>query len=96
MLLIFFVSALLSLRVLPLIARRALPFSSEVRGVWAARRVLAKEHDSYQWMKLLWVGIGLTLYVLSTEDQRVSVLVLTTAALLAGGAGMVAWQRNTR
>jgi hypothetical protein len=41
------------------VARRALPASPHVRAHQEWRRNLARLHDSYQWRKLLWVGLGL-------------------------------------
>jgi len=34
------------------VLRRVLPFSREVKTVWAERRALARRYDSYQWRKL--------------------------------------------
>src|SRR5262245_35072765 len=57
-----FLGLLVVLRVVPAAVRYALPFSAKVKALWAQRRHLAKDHDSYQWQKLFWIGLGLLLY----------------------------------
>ena len=49
---------LVALRVVPAIARRPFHFGRHA-GEWFTRRRIAKKYDSYQWRKLLWIGIGL-------------------------------------
>ena len=49
----WFLGVLCALRVLPAVFRKALPFSREVRDLWAERRQVAKHCDSYQWQKLV-------------------------------------------
>ena len=58
----FLVGALLTLRVVPALFRKMMPFSDAAREVWAERRQMAKRYDSYQWRKLFWIGVGLALY----------------------------------
>src|SRR5215470_16754697 len=54
-----FVALLIALRVVPALLRAVLPFSAETKGIWFQRRQIAKLHDSYQWQKLFWMGLGL-------------------------------------
>ncbi len=55
-----FVALLIGLRVIPALLRGVLPFSAETRSIWVQRRQIAKRYDSYQWQKLLWIGLGLS------------------------------------
>src|SRR5262249_58355799 len=57
-----FLGLLIMVRVVPAVLRRALPFSVETKKIWAERRNLAKRYDSYQWQKLVWIGLGLLPY----------------------------------
>src|SRR6185503_18005416 len=52
----FFLVVLVALRLVPGMLRRVLPFSREVKSVWADRRTLARRYDSYQWRKLFGLG----------------------------------------
>jgi hypothetical protein len=84
------------LRVVPAVARRAWPFSNAVRQIWNGRRQIAKRRDSYQWQKVFWVGQGLALYILTGDRLRTGEVVIASACLAAGAAGMFAWRDNTR
>ena len=57
-----FLALLIGLRVGPAVLRKLLPFSTEAKQIWLDRRQIAKKHDSYQWQKLLWVGLGMLPY----------------------------------
>lgn len=94
-LLVFFFGTLLTLRVLPGVIRRALPFSTGVRAVWATRREMGKKYDSYQWQKLFWIGLGLAIYAVFSREHRADVLFLTIACLIAGAGGVAAWYRRS-
>ena len=59
-----FLALLIGLRVGPAVLRKLLPFSAEARNIWSDRRQIAKVHDSYQWQKLFWIGIGIALYLI--------------------------------
>jgi hypothetical protein len=87
-----FISVLFLLRVLPLLFRMALPFSSGVKVVWASRRRLAKRYDSYQWRKLLWFGLGLAGQVLASAEFRVYPVSLAILCLISGGLGEFFWR----
>jgi len=88
-----FLGLLVALRLVPLVLRRALPFSSEAKATWAERRFLAKRHDSYQWQKLFWIGLGLLPYALIGDGLRISEMLVTLICLLGGGAGLLLWRR---
>lgn len=96
MLVVFFLIVLASLRVGPGILRRVLPFSRELKGIWAERRALAKRYDSYQWRKLFGWGLGWLAYLLVSGSARNLPLFLATACLLAGGLGLVCWLRVSK
>jgi hypothetical protein len=41
------------------VLRRVAGGSPEVAAAWTWRRSLARDHDSYQWRKLTWFGLGI-------------------------------------
>lgn len=95
--LVIFLAVLVALRVAPGIVRRALPFSSEAKTIWAQRRELAKRHDSYQWRKLFGIGLGwLAGVLMSQRTQSPAALVLAIGCLLAGALGMIFWAQRRR
>jgi hypothetical protein len=63
-----------------------------VRAVWAERRQMAKRFDSYQWQKLLWIGIGLTLRLAWSDRRPAALLALAVACLGAGALGLATWR----
>ena len=89
----FFLAVLVATRVLPMVIRRVMPFSADVREVWAARREWGKKHDSYQWQKLFAMGTGVVLYMVVSRDYRPEVALLAIGCLLPGVAGVMAWRR---
>jgi hypothetical protein len=88
-----FVGLLIALRVVPLVLRRLLPFSVEAKKIWADRRFMAKRHDSYQWQKLFWIGLGLLSYAPIGAGLREGEIVIMLICLIGGGAGLFLWQR---
>lgn len=88
-----FVGLLLALRVVPVVLRRVLPFSVEVKQMWAERRDIAKRYDSYQWQKLFWIGLGLLPYAIIGDRLRNGELVVTLICLIGGSAGLLFWWR---
>ena len=91
MLVPFLLAILLLQRLGPAVLRRLLPVSSAAKDIWAQRRRTAKRYDSYQWRKLVWVGVGLMLYI-AVSGQVSSIRTgIGLACLLAGAAGMVRW-----
>jgi len=89
-----FVGLLVALRVVPLVLRRVLPFSAEAKQVWLERRLLARHHDSYQWQKLFWIGLGLLPYVVTDAGARKGELLVTIVCLIAGGLGLLLWRKD--
>jgi hypothetical protein len=91
-----FVGLLMALRIAPAMLRRALPFSDEAKQIWAERRNIAKQRDSYQWQKLFWIGLGLLPYVIIGDGLTNGELVVTFICLIGGGAGLLLWRRQER
>lgn len=91
---VWFLSVLLTLRLIPAIARKMIPFSGTVRGCWTENRQFAKDFDSYQWQKLVWFGVGLAGYVMSSGYSSDLVKILIGFCLLTGGVGFCLWQRK--
>jgi hypothetical protein len=88
-----FIGLLVVLRVVPAVLRQVLPFSVEAKKLWAERRNLAKQHDSYQWQKLFWIGLGLLPYAGFGDGPRNGELVLTLICLIAGTVGLLFWHK---
>jgi hypothetical protein len=88
-----FLALLIGLRVIPAVLRKVLPFSTEAKQIWSDRRQIAKLHDSYQWQKLFWVGLGLLPYAVVDGGLRTGEWVLTVICLIGGGAGLLIWRR---
>jgi hypothetical protein len=93
---LFFLFVLLALRIVPAVLRHILPFSQETQRTWFARRVLAKRYDSYQWRKLLWIGLGLSAYLAVRGEAAPAQDLLATVCLVGGVLGEVAWRRVAR
>jgi hypothetical protein len=90
--LLFLLAVLAAMRVVPGLLRRTLPFPASTRDVWAHRRALAKRFDSYQWRKLLGIGLGWWIYLVSLSTVRHPAQVLASACLIAGVAGAAVWR----
>jgi hypothetical protein len=88
----FLLLILLLLRIVPTLIRKLVPFSDTVQEIWAERRRIAKQYDSYQWRKLIWIGIGLALYMAVSGQFSLPLIVVCATCLLAGAAGMVTWR----
>jgi len=89
-----FIALLIALRVGPALLRAVLPFSTEAKGIWFQRRQIAKLHDSYQWQKLFWIGLGLMAFAAIGGGLRSGEQVLMAICLLGGAAGVLLWQRS--
>ncbi|MCW5704272.1 MAG: hypothetical protein AB7I42_13270 [Bradyrhizobium sp.] len=89
-----FLGLLIALRVIPAVLRMLLPFSAEAKGIWLQRRQIAKRHDSYQWQKLFWMGIGLLAFAAIGGGLRTGELAVTLVCLVGGSAGMMFWRRS--
>ncbi len=88
-----FLGALLALRIGLILPRRFLPFSKEIKAAWYEQRQLAKRFDSYQWAKLLWFGIGMATFVVSSGRLWTSEGLLTAGCVAAGLLGTYYWRR---
>jgi hypothetical protein len=88
-----FFGILLSLRIAAAILRRVVPVSSEVQQVWFESRVLAKRYDSYHWQKLFWVGCGIGISSVLSDDVQGIQLVMTTVCLVSGALGFLVWRK---
>lgn len=86
---VFFLAVMLSLRVVPAVIRKLLPFSHATAAVWAARRQMAKRRDIYQWQKLFWIGLGLVAELSLAARVDRSQVWLAAACLCLGLAGLV-------
>ncbi|MGE3876492.1 MAG: hypothetical protein AB7F74_26345 [Parvibaculaceae bacterium] len=91
---VLFLGLLVALRVVPAVLRRALPFSAEAKAIWAERRNIAKQHDSYQWQKLFWIGLGLIPYAFLGGGLGHGQLIVTVICLIGGGAGLLLWHKS--
>lgn len=89
-----FVGLLIALRVGPAVLRAVLPFSAATKGIWFQRRQVAKMHDSYQWQKLFWIGLGLLASAMVGGGLRPGEQVLTAICLVGGAAGLLLWRRS--
>jgi hypothetical protein len=88
-----FIGLLVALRVVPAVLRRVIPFSVEAKKLWAERRRIAKRHDSSQWQKLFWIGLGLLPYAVIGDGLRTGELVVTFICLIGGGIGLLFWRK---
>jgi hypothetical protein len=93
-LVLWFIGVLCALRLLPVVFRKGLPFSREVRDIWIERRQTAKSFDSYQWRKLIWFGIGLAVYVVLSGNSGGIVDALIVFCILCGGVGVLIWRQR--
>ena len=87
----FFVGALLAVRIVPAVIRRLIPFDGAVQATWRERRRLAKRFDSYQWQKLFWIALGLTIHMSLSANPFAVVATLTVICAVAGASGLVFW-----
>lgn len=86
------VGVLLALKVVPVFVRRAIPFPKDVQAEWEKRRRLTKQFDSYQWRKLFWIGLGMSV-ASSMGVAGSSTFALALWCLAAGSAGLLIWHR---
>jgi hypothetical protein len=89
-----FLGLLVALRVVPAVLRHTLPFSAEAKAFWAERRNIAKQHDSYQWQKLFWIGLGLLPYAFVGTGLDVGEFIVMLICLIGGGAGLLLWHKS--
>lgn len=93
-LILFFVMMLFALRVVPAVLRHALPFSNETQARWWKLRVYAKQFDSYQWRKLLAIGLGMGTYIAFTGAVGRDEIFLAASCIVAGLCGEIVWRRT--
>jgi hypothetical protein len=80
------------LRLVPLVIRKLVPFSSRAQEIWWNRRQMAKRYDSYQWQKLFWMGAGMALYAAVGDAVRVPDIVVSATCIVAGSVGLARWR----
>ena len=85
---------LFAVKTVAAVARRLVPATAVVRAYWQWRRDLARYHDSYQWRKLVWIGIGLVLGAVTENPGTGVQWTLGAVCLLGGGVGEVFWRRK--
>lgn len=76
------------------VARRMVPAPPAVRAHLEWRRNLARFHDSYQWRKLVWVGIGIVAAAQLGGPGDGWELPLGAACILSGAVAEVVWRRK--
>jgi len=80
------------LRAVPALARKVIPFSTQTRMLWSARRLVGKRYDSYQWRKVFWIGLGLAISIALMGAYIAPAVGIATVCLLGGAVGMVRWR----
>jgi hypothetical protein len=85
---------LFALKVIAALARRRFSASALVRSHWEWRRKLARYYDSYQWRKLLWIGVGIMISAALGWPGTRAQWVLGAVCTAAGGVGEIAWRRH--
>ena len=93
---LWFAGFLLILRVVPAFLRRVIPFSGELQAIWSARRTVGKQYDSYQWRKLLWIGIGMVVESVLMGDPGSPQLSFAIASVVSGGIGSAMWHKRRK
>lgn len=88
----FLLFVLLLLRIVLAVVRKVVPFTSELQEAWSVRRRMAKLYDSYQWRKLLWIGAGMTCYVVFSGWCGLVPSALSIFCLVAGASATVRWR----
>lgn len=79
-------------RIAPMVLRVSLPFSAALKAAWSERRQLAKHVDSYQWRKMLGVGLGWAIYCLVARTAWGDMTFIGAFACIAAGiAGWIFW-----
>ena len=92
----FLLVVLASIRIVPAVLRKLLPFDRDAQQIWAERRRMAKRYDSFQWRKLFWIGAGLFLYAWASGSRFGVLMGLAQWTLIAGAAGQIIWQYRAR
>ena len=85
---------LFGLKAFAAVARKVLPATPAVRAHWEWRRNLARYYDSYQWRKLVWLGVGILAAAGASRPQGAWEIRLGAACILSGALAEVAWRRK--
>ena len=93
MILPFFLTMLFLLRFVSYGLRKLLPFSDDTKAVWLRLRKLGKRYDSFEWRKLLWIGVGLSAYAIIFRESQLPAVVLAVLCLIAGVFGWAVFRR---
>ncbi len=88
-----FFGLLFALRIIPALLRAVIPFSPDAKAIWVANRRISKRHDSYQWQKLFWLGLGMLLYAIVRGGIRAGDMAIVIFSLTTGAAGLFFWSR---
>ena len=91
--LLYFICVLVLIRLVPLVMRKVLPFSREIQLLWFIRRSLGKEYDSFQWRKLLWIGLGMAAYMVAYGNRTDTHLIVAGVCIIGGAAAHWMWRR---
>jgi hypothetical protein len=86
--------ALFAIKAAAAAARRFVPWTPAVRARLEWRRNLARRHDSYQWRKLAWFGLGMAAAALLAGTRESWELPLATASVLSGLLAEAVWRRK--
>lgn len=93
---LFVALVLFALRVVPGLLRRFIPASREVLTVWAERREFAQIYDSFQWRKLLGLGLGLAAGLFINHESRRDAVAIAILFVVGGLAGEFYWRSVCR
>jgi hypothetical protein len=86
-------AALFGIKVVAAAARKALPASALVRSHWEWRRNLARYYDSYQWRKLLWLGVGIMIGGAMGWPGTETQWLLGVVCFASGAVAEILWRR---
>jgi len=82
---------LLLTRLLPLFIRKIIPFPTSIKQAWFNRRNTGKNYDSFQWKKLLWIGVGMLFYLVFSGFWGIARVFPTAVCLISGAIGIYRW-----
>jgi hypothetical protein len=87
-------AVLFGLKAATAVARRLFPAPPLVRAHMEWRRNLARFHDSYQWRKLLWLGLGIVAAAAALGRTAGWEIPIGAACVLSGALAEVVWRRK--
>jgi len=85
---------LFAVKALAAVARRFVAAGPEARAASEWRRNLARHHDSYQWRKLVWYGVGMLGVEVVTGPPSEWARYLGVACFVSGMAAEWVWRRK--